>query len=160
MPRSSRERTHPPASGCSCSNSPSCTGWDWSFQLEGGILESCQEGHAPSTAQEPPTSPHAGTIQERSGLSRNLSSCCSALATDRSSAERAPVLAKPRLPGARPASPTALGAPSLPGDLLLQSSGVRGIELHAEAHGEGRLGCSENSETAVTKQQGSAPPSS
>lgn len=44
-----------------------------------------------------------------------------------------------------------------PGDLLLQGSGVRGVELHAEAHGEGRLGCSDNSDTAVTERQGLSP---
>lgn len=52
-----------------------------------------------------------------------------------------------------------LRAGLLPGDLLLQSSGVRGVKLHAEAHGEGGLGCREKSDAAVTTRQGLSPPS-
>lgn len=60
---------------------------------------------------------------------------------------------KPTPAGPRPSPPharRALAVPASPGDLLLQSRGVRGVELDAETHGEGRLGCSENSDTAVT----------
>lgn len=60
---------------------------------------------------------------------------------------------KPNPAGPRPSTPRAhraLSVPGSPGDLLLQSRGVRGVELDAETHGEGRLGCSENSDTVTS----------
>lgn len=57
------------------------------------------------------------------------------------------------------AASRSLRAGLLPGDLLLQSSGVRGVKLHAEAHGEGGLGCREKSDATVTTRQGLSPPS-